>query len=281
MKWYKQHFRILVGGIIVLVILIMTVASYIHDGSNSWIGRNIGRISALIQEPLAKSEKSIVTTFKGVFRYKDLLKEKEALEKENEELKWKLIQQAISEFQLRELESLTVALDYLDPSEKYEYLAGAVIAMDGSGWYRIFTVNVGSDKGVKKNSIVINGDGLVGRVIDTGPGWSKVISIIDENNSVSFQIFRDMSLLGILKGGGNGKIEGYMLDETAAVVEGDLVITSGIGIYPQGIPIGTISGITRGSGGLLYKVEIEPAVDFNSIQNLGVVITEAQEELKQ
>lgn len=279
MSWYKQHFRAIVLGIIVLAILSMMVASYIHDGSNSWIGRGMAKISAFIQEPLAKGEKNIATSFKGVFRYKDLIDENQALEEENDRLKRELMNYARSEYLLEELKDLVGALDYLDPSEEYEYVAGSVIAMDGSGWYRIFTVNAGKEKGVKKNSIVINGDGLVGRVIDTGTGWSKIISIIDENNSVSFQIFRDMSLLGILKGGGNGKVEGYMLDETASLVEGDLVITSGIGIYPQGIPIGTISKITRGSGGLLNKVEIEPAVNFNSIQNLGILITEALEEL--
>lgn len=279
MKWGKQNFRIVVVGILVLAIISMTVASYIHDGSSSWIGDTITRISAFVQEPFSKGEKGIVTAFKGIFRYKELVNENEALKEENGRLKRELMNYATSEFQLEELKSLVEALDYLDPSEGHQYVAGAVIAMDGSGWYRIFTVNAGKEKGVKKNSIVINGDGLVGRVIDTGNGWSKVISIIDENNSVSFQIFRDMSLLGILQGNGNGKIEGYMLDEIAAVVEGDLVITSGIGIYPQGIPIGTISSITRGSGGLLYKVEIEPSVDFNSIQNLGIIITEAAEEL--
>ncbi len=279
MNWYRQHFRIVVVGVIVLAIMSMTVASYIHDGSHSWIGRGLARISSFIQEPVSKGEKSLATAFKGIFRYRELIRDNEALEEENQKLRQELMQNARVEFQLEELRALHDALNYLDPSENFTYVAGAVIAMDGSGWYRIFTVNAGKEKGVKKNSIVINGDGLVGRVIDTGTGWSKVISIIDENNSVSFQVFRDMSLLGILKGAGNGRIEGYMLDETAGVVEGDLVITSGIGIYPQGIPIGKIGSITRGSGGLLYKVEIEPAVDFNSIQNLGIVITEALEEL--
>lgn len=279
MKWYKQYFRFIVVGIIALTVLSMMVASYIHDGSNSWIGAGMAKISAFIQEPLAKGEKGIATAFKGVFKYKDLVGENEALKEENDRLNRELMKYARSEFQLEELKSLAEALDYIDPSDKYEYVAGSVIAMDGSGWYRIFTVNAGKEKGIKKNSIVINGDGLVGRVIDTGTGWSKVISVIDESNSVSFQIFRDMTLLGILTGGGDGKIEGYMIDETAAVVEGDLVITSGIGIYPQGIPIGVVSSITRGSGGLLYKVEIEPVVNFNSLQNLGILITEAVEEL--
>jgi rod shape-determining protein MreC len=46
--------------------------------------------------------------------------------------------------------------------------------------------------------VVINGDGLIGRVLDVGSNWAKVISVIDESNSVSFKVFRDLKLLGIL-----------------------------------------------------------------------------------
>ncbi len=85
-------------------------------------------------------------------------------------------------------------------------------------------------------------------------------------------LFRDLNLLGLLSGDGKGKITGYLLDESASVTEGDMLVTSGMEIYPQGIPIGKISRITWDSDALLQTVEIEPAVDFTNIQMVTVII---------
>ena len=164
-------------------------------------------------------------------------------------------------------------MNYIDPAENYSHVTAKVIAMDGSGWYRTFTINAGSDQGVKRNAVVINRDGLVGRILDVGPDWAKVISVIDESNNVSFQVFRDLNLLGILSGDGKGKISGYMLDENASITEGDALVTSGMELYPQGIPIGKISRITWDNDALLRTVEIEPAVNFNNIQKVTVIMT--------
>lgn len=50
-------------------------------------------------------------------------------------------------------------------------------------------------------------------------------------------------------------------------------MTSGMELYPQGIPIGKISKITWDNDALLRTVEIESAVNFNNIQKVTVIIT--------
>jgi rod shape-determining protein MreC len=251
----------------------LTVASYVNQGSNSWLGIQLERISAFLQEPVSDGENAISATIKGVFQFRKLLAEKEALLEENEELRRELTRQSLSRADLAELRSLSEAMNYIDPTENYSHVTAKVIAMDGSGWYRIFTINAGSKQGVKKNAVVINREGLVGRILDVGPDWAKVISVIDESNNVSFQVFRDLNLLGILSGDGKGKISGYMLDEDASVTEGDVLVTSGMELYPQGIPIGKISRITWDNDALLRTVEIEPSVNFHNIQKVTVIMT--------
>jgi len=253
----------------------LTVASYVNQGSNSWIGIQLERVSAFLQEPVSDAGNGVSTTIKGIFQLRQLLAEREALQEENARLRSELMEQALSRADLAELRSLTEAMNYIDPTEDYSYVTAKVIAMDGSSWYRIFTINAGTENGVRKNAVVINGDGLVGRILDVGPNWAKVITVIDENNDVSFQVFRELSLLGILSGDGEGKIAGYMLDEDAAVIEGDILVTSGMEIYPQGIPIGKVSRITWDKDALLRTVEIEPAVDFTKVQKVTVIMTVA------
>ncbi len=283
MKWYREHVRVVIAGVILLLLLSLTVASYVSDGSNSWLGIQLGRASAFLQEPVTDAERGIASTLKGIFQFKKVLADNKELSEENAELRSQLNELALSNHDLAELRRLTEAMNYINPSVKYTRITAKVIAMDGSNWYRIFVINAGTDQGVLKNGVVINGDGLVGRVLDTGPDWAKVITIIDEKNSVSFQVFRDLNLIGILSGDGNGKITGYMLDEDASVIEGDTLVTSGMEIYPQGIPVGKISQITWDSDGLLHTVEIEPSVDFTNIQMVTVITTgtEGKEYLEQ
>ena len=45
------------------------------------------------------------------------------------------------------------------------------------------------------------------------------------------------------------------IPQNANIVEGDTIITSGFGgIYPKGIPIGSVAAIKNDSGGLLYTL---------------------------
>jgi rod shape-determining protein MreC len=276
MRWYREHFRAVVAGIIILLLVSLTVASYVKEGSNSWLGVQLERINVFLQEPVAYAERGFASTIKGVFQFRRILSENNDLLEENARLRDELVKTALSRHDLAELKRLTESMNYIDPSKNYSYITAKVIAMDGSGWYKIFTLNVGTKDGVKKNAVVINGDGLVGRVLDVGPNWAKVISIIDENNSVSFQVFRDLDLIGILSGNGKGKVEGFMLDEEASVIEGDILVTSGMEIYPQGIPIGKISRITWDKDGLLHTVEVEPSVNFTNIQKVTVIMSDAK-----
>lgn len=281
MKWYREHKRPAIAGIILLLLLSLTVASYVSQGSNSWLGIQLERVSAFFQEPVNDGANAVSVTIKGIFQFRKLLEEMERLTEENAQLKRELVEQSLSRDDLAELRSLREAMSYIDPAEIYRYVTAGVIAMDGSDWYQIFTINVGTKQGVKKNAIVINGDGLVGRVLDVGPGWAKVISVIDESNDVSFQVFRDPGLLGILSGDGKGEITGYMLDEDASIIEGDVLITSGMELYPRGIPIGRISRITWDKDALLRTVEIEPSVNFTNIKKVTVIITEGEEGAEQ
>ncbi len=273
MRWYREHRRATIAGVILLLLLSLTVASYISQGSNSWLGVQLERVSAFLQEPVSGAENWVSTTVKGVFQFRGLLKENEQLSEENAELRRELIEQSLSREDLAELRSLMDSMNYIDPAENYSHVTARVIAMDGSNWYRIFTINAGTQQGIRKNAVVINGDGLVGRILDVGPNWAKVISVIDESNSVSFRVYRDLNLLGILTGDGKGKISGYMLDENAAVVEGDVLVTSGMEIYPRGIPIGRVSRITWDNDALLHTAEIEPSVNFANIQKVTVIMT--------
>lgn len=272
-KWLKEHAVISILIAVAVALVILLVSSFLHLGNSSPVGKFfIGAVTA-IQEPISNLSSNISNGFRNLLSFRSIASENEALKEEVAELKQELILQQFTEQELEELRQLSQVLNYTSVQNSQSYVTGDVIAMDSSNWFNIFTINVGTDQGVKKDAMVINGDGLVGRVYEAGSDWAKVISIIDETNNVSFQVFRDSSesYLGVLTGDGMGGLKGYMLDSDASVIEGDTVVTSGIGIYPSGIVIGKISEVVVNTDSLLKEINLETSVDFKNVQKVMVL----------
>lgn len=112
----------------------------------------------------------------------------------------------------------------------------------------------------------------MGRVSETGNGYSKVTAVIDDNINISFQVEKNMSILGVVSGDGNGKIEGYTFDGDSGIVEGDVLITTGIGMYPEGIEIGNVTAVDYNSDTQLMSIKAEPAVNFKNLRKVMVLI---------
>ena len=67
------------------------------------------------------------------------------------------------------------------------------------------------------------------------------------------------------------------IPKNADVVEGDVIVTSGFGgLYPKGLVVGLISSLQNDEGGLLKIGIMEPAVDFQKLEDV-MVITASRE----
>ena len=80
-----------------------------------------------------------------------------------------------------------------------------------------------------------------------------------------------MTYLGVLQGDGKSGLTGFMLDDKAQVIEGDELITSGMGIYPEGINIGKIESVKMDRNTLLKTVKIAPSVTFKNLSKVMVL----------
>ncbi len=272
MKLPKNNKRTLILVLSILVLSIILLLSYKNFGESSGVGGVIQQSVATVQEPLTKVSDGIANGLRGIFKFKDVVAENDKLREENSVLRKENVDLVLNKAELEELTILSKALNYVGVPERKTVVAADVIAMDGSKWFNIFTINVGTESGIEKDDVVVNGLGLVGKIIDSGEGWSKVIGIIDESNKVSFKVLRDDTLIGIVKGDGASGLEGFMLDGKASVIEGDILVTTNIGIYPQGIEIGKISKVEFDNDTQLKNVTIIPAVNFKNIQRVAVIL---------
>ena len=161
--------------------------------------------------------------------------------------------------------------------EEYKKTGARIIAKDAGNWYYSFVIDKGSDDGIQVDMNVIAGGGLVGRVIDVGPDWAKVQSIIADNSSVSGMVLSSSDNLivsGDLEKYRNGYISfSKLVDEVDRVKIGDKIVTSNISDkYLPGILIGYISTIDDDSNNLTKSGTITPAVDFEHMNEVLVLL---------
>lgn len=274
MNWIREHKSITVLLTVIVVLVMVIVLSYKYVGRSTFLGQGIEKVVTAIQRPLSLAGNGTKDGARGIFQFRTLVKENEELQGQVAELRGELIKARLTEEELRELRELSALLGFGTIAEEYTLVTADVIAMDGSNWFNIFTINAGAAEGLYRDAVIVKGEKLVGRVLEVGDHWSKVISVIEETNSVSFKVYQNMELIGVLSGDGSGKLKGYMIDPDAAIVEGYTLVTSGMGMYPAGIVIGTVSEVEWNSDTLLKTVSIEPAVYFKSLQKVTALINE-------
>jgi len=128
----------------------------------------------------------------------------------------------------------------------------------------------GGDHDPQRNQVVRAVNGLVGRIIVSAGRYGKVQLLTDRASAVSAMIERTRRK-GLVRGGSNGGLELTLLPQRADVRAGDRVVTAGIdGVYPRGIPIGTIASVAPAPG-LFLHIELQPAVDFGLLERVYVL----------
>ena len=198
---------------------------------------------------------------------RNLKTENENLKEEVEKLKEQnrqLIQMALENSRLRSL------LEFKDANAQYKYIGANVTGRDPGNWYDVYTINKGSKDGIQVNNAVIAGHGyLVGKVIEVGANYSKLMAIIDERSSVSIIVNRTRDM-GIVSGSANSNVTAIMELE-ADIVKGDDIITSEYSTLPKGLY--RQSEECGEAGEKLQKiVTVEPSVDFKRLEEVFVII---------
>lgn len=208
------------------------------------------------------------------------------LQKENEELQERIDTLTIDNTRLRqeqyELERLQELYKLDQNYADYEKVGAHVIANNGTNWFSSFTIDKGSNDGIRKDMNVLAGSGLVGIVTDVGPDYAQVRSIIDDGSNVSGMVLSTSDLCmvrGDLQLMEDGRIRFEKLPNNDNEIEvGEQVVTSHISsTYLQGLFIGYISEISVDSNNLTRSGYITPAVDFSKLQEVLVITTTKQD----
>ena len=204
------------------------------------------------------------------------------MKKQNETLQSKVDELTIDNTRLRqdeyELERLRDLYKLDQTYAEYPKVGARVIGKDSGNWFSTFTIDKGSNDGIKVDQNVLAGSGLVGIVTQTGPTWATVRAIIDDSSNVSGMALStsdkcivrgDLSLIG------EGKIRFEQMENNDHDVEvGEQIVTSHISDkYLQGLLIGYVSEINVDANNLTRSGYITPVVDFKNLQEVLVITT--------
>ena len=266
--------------IIVIIIAILLCLIFATSGDREVTGPE--SVTGAVVTPVS-SFFSVV--FNGVSDFFGDLFNSTDVDEENAVLKER-IKQLESEAQLTnelktENERLREIAGYIEDNEETEMITARVVGKNPGYWFDIFLINAGRNKGIQKDMPVVTPQGLVGRVMEVGNTWSKVLSVIDTRSSVSGIVERTRDN-GIVRGAlqvnsQEGLCQIFYLPYDNDIMPGDIVLTSGLGgIYPKGIVIGEVIEVGRQRDQVQRTATIKPRVDFLHLEEV-IVITGIQE----
>ena len=234
-------------------------------------------VLTLFSAPLSLTNKGISATGRAWNHYIYLV----GLYEENESLKKRADALAIENQLLRDQADENRRLrELLVFQKKFEHkmLPAEIIGHDPSGWFKTVLVDKGTLDGVTRDAGVITPDGVVGRIIEAGLNSSKVLLITDINSYVDALIKRTRTH-GIVVGRGEQACSLSYVLKTEEVAGDDIIVSSGItNVFPRGIPIGTITRLSRDRSGFFQTIEIKPAVDFSKLHEVLIVVREQERQ---
>ena len=149
-----------------------------------------------------------------------------------------------------------------------------ILAWDPSPWFRSIIISLGSRDGLAVDQAVVHDRGVVGRVVDTSPNYARVLLATDFNSSIDAFVQRTRAA-GILSGDGARPMRLNYIRKDEDVRPGDLVVTSGLaGLFPRGLPLGTVSRVNRESADMFVAIEVIPQVTFERLEEVMVVLNQ-------
>jgi rod shape-determining protein MreC len=218
----------------------------------------------------AQSQRTLSTWTEGIKTLEELEQENAYLRDLNGQLQ--IENQMLADLK-EENDRLRAMLSYIERS-LFDLVPAEVVARDARTFVQYLTIGRGAESGITPNMPVLAPEGVLGKTVNVLEDHSQVLLITDPSCKVSARV-EGTRVLGVVSGAGqddNGRplLKLEFVSREAKIQPGMKVQTSGLGgVYPPGIPIGTVREfhVTPMNGVAL----IEPSVRVPGIQNTFIV----------
>lgn len=260
--------------VIVILAISILISGFIFKNSDNVI---VSSISNTITYPIRKIYKAGLDFSNFCKDYfstvKSLSKKNEDVMAENNDLKLKLLEMNRV---IAENDSLKEMLNIGKSYQHFNIKMANIIYREHDNWSQTFTLDIGSNQGIKKGQAVVHTEGLVGYISDVSEDKSVVVTILDPTSSVSVNI-STINEPAILKGDlslkSNNRLKLTFIPISAQISISDMLYTSGLGsMYPSSIPVGKVIEIVNGKNDINRYAIVEPNVNIRTISQVGIIV---------
>jgi rod shape-determining protein MreC len=277
-------------GLVLLIVSLALATVYLREAEGGAL-HEAQRAGSAVLDPLTVAGERVARPFRDAYTYvndlADAEVENEALRTEIAELRREILRNQTA---VQDRDRLEEILDYVQGPvfpASYGSIVTRVVQVPSSPFRQEVVIAAGSNDGVERDSPVVSpGGDLVGRVIEVGPSSAKVGLLSDPRIVVSataVSVGDGPPANGVVKAGASPSA-GLVFDRVSKAVEvrvGEPVVTAGWrvagleSLFPPDIRIGAVRSASQQDIDLYQRIQIAPAVDFESLQDV-IVLTEGR-----
>ena len=157
---------------------------------------------------------------------------------------------------------------------KNSVLVAELVGISPDPFHHNITINRGSSDNISEGLAVIDGEGLMGQVVEVFENHSRVLLITDSRHALPIYNLRN-NVRGIIEGSGDfQRLRLRHVSPTQDIQVGDTLLSSGLGgRFPSGYPVGTVNAINKDPGQAFIEVSVTPAAKVDRSLRLLVVFT--------
>lgn len=166
----------------------------------------------------------------------------------------------------------------LQSTYSLESTAARIVGGSSDAWSQTVTIDKGTIDGLEVGMAVCNSGGAIGQIVEVSASSSTVRLLTDENSGISAMVQRSRAQ-GILQGQPDGTLLLNYVAADSDVSVGDIVITSGLGgVFPKGLPLGTVTSANRASNATYYTVTVRAQSLAENNEEVLVITSVAAEQ---
>lgn len=228
--------------------------------SLEWV-RQVAQVAVFPIQRLAQSPAAVLE------RAQQYLVDLEQVQHENEVLHQRELEVSANQLRVAALEAENARLRKLlemPEREQSKGLVASILYAARDPFSRKIIVDRGTEHDVEAGQPVISEKGIIGQVTRVFPFGSEITLVTDKNQVVPVKVLRT-GQRSVVFGMGDGLLELRYLPANVDVVEGDLLVTSGIdGIYLPGFPVARVERVERETAYAFARILCVPVTEPES-----------------